>query len=117
MTGASKPAAKGKAKGSNLSKVEPKAGPRKFRTTMTKSAEGKANIARIASKNTGDQNQRENYNASRDKNAKTIPAARNLKVGNQEVRKAKGSISSQKKIGVRLATTKRTSQRAGGNGK
>ena len=53
-------------KKSSLSKVEPKAGPRKFRTTQTKSPEGKANIARISAKKTGDQNMRENYNASKD---------------------------------------------------
>ena len=51
---------------SSLSKVEPKAGPRKFKTTATKSPEGKANIARISAKKTGDQNMREAYNASRD---------------------------------------------------
>ena len=61
-----KPSPSPTTKSSGLSKVEPKAGPRKFKTTMTKSPEGKANIARISSKKTGDQNFRENYNASRD---------------------------------------------------
>ena len=127
MTGAKKPVpamkAPVKSKKSSLSKVEPKAGPRKFRTTQTKSPEGKANIARISAQKTGDQNQRENYNASRDRKTNTGvnsdgSGAKVLKSqAKQKQRIGTPDKSRPGKVMMGNARQAYKAQRAGGNGR